>query len=235
MTDQIRVPFLGAAAAAFVGAFLIEVGQQVFLAGTPGEAGRDVLVVTNAAPPGRAMSALAILDVIVLLAIAVILGASIGARRMQARVQGPVTIAASAAVLVAALVATTRAIAELQVMLALFASPPFGTSTYLAIWGGFPRSAALVAVGTILAAKLAFCGLALAAHERFVANRGLVALTATSLVCTAAVAFAWNVVPGLLAAITDRIGAVVVGALAALWAVVTLVGALPAIVRSVRP
>lgn len=187
-----RAPFLVAAASTLGFGFLVEVGQHAVLAGTSAEpvaAADQILVVTNAAPPGRAMSSLAILDVLLLLAILLILAASIGARHAQARVQGPATIAVSAVVLVAALLATARAAAELQVMVALFSSPPFGTSAYLAIWGGFPRGAALAAMACILTCKLAFCGLAVAAHERFVANRGLVALTATSVIATAAVAF----------------------------------------------
>jgi hypothetical protein len=126
------------------------------------------------------------------------------------------------------------AIAEVITMVALFFAFPFGTIAYLAIWGFFPRGGAAALLSSLMFLKLVCAGALVAAHQRFLQNKGLILLMLTSLVATLVVAFLHGLVPGILVSITDGIGAIIVSIVAIIWAVILLIGSVPAVVKAFR-
>ncbi|MFC7483970.1 hypothetical protein ACFQX7_33540 [Luedemannella flava] len=79
-----------------------------------------------------------------------------------------------------------------------------------------------------------FAGTLVAAQQRFIQNKGLVALVFTSLVANVIVAFLHGMVPGILVSITDAVAGIVVAIIAIIWGIVLLIGSIPAIVNAVR-
>jgi hypothetical protein len=126
------------------------------------------------------------------------------------------------------------AIAVLVLMVSLLVAAPFGTLTYLAIFGFFDRAGAGIALSVLMLLKLGFVVVLVLAQPRFLQNLGLVLLVLTSLLATVIVGFLHGIVPRFLVSITDAIAAIAVAVLAVIWAVVLLTGALPAIVRALR-
>ncbi len=71
------------------------------------------------------------------------------------------------------------------------------------------------------------------AHQRFLENRGLILLIATSLLATIIVSFLHGMVPGFLVSVTDLIAALIVVILAAVWVIVSLVFSIIAVIKAV--
>ena len=59
-------------------------------------------------------------------------------------------------------------------------------------------------------------------------------LALTTLLCTVVLEFLHQLVPGILVSITDDLGAVVFAVVALIWALVLLIGSIPAIVKALR-
>jgi hypothetical protein len=85
-----------------------------------------------------------------------------------------------------------------------------------------------------MALKVLFAVLLVLSHPRFLQNKGLVLLIATSLVANVVVAFLHGFVPLVMVSITDALAAIVVGILAAIWAILMLVGSLISIFKAIR-
>jgi hypothetical protein len=73
-----------------------------------------------------------------------------------------------------------------------------------------------------------------AAQQRFIQNKGLVALVITTLVANLVVAFLHGIVPGILVSITDAIAAIVLAIVAIIWGLVLAIGSIPSIVNAIR-
>jgi len=112
--------------------------------------------------------------------------------------------------------------------------PPGRAIAYLALWGFFPRGDAAVVLSLLLVLKLAFAALLILAHHRFLRNKGLVALVLTTLGATIAVAFLHGLVPVIVVSIVDAVAAVVIAIIAIAWALVLLIGSIPAVVKAAR-
>ena len=184
-------------------------------------------------PPGLAIPDLALLDGLLLLTM-VLTALALLREQLVGRVQGIVMLIASILVLIGAVVAAISAFAKLMFMLGLFLAAPFGTIAYLVLFGFFDRPAAVTALGLILFLKLAFCVLLFLAQQRFAQNKGLVIFLILSLVLTLVVGFLHSFVPLPLVSITDALAGLIVSIVAAIWAAVTLVFAVFAIVQAVR-
>jgi hypothetical protein len=251
--ENLRTPFLLAALVLILLVVLVElgsialVGQTTEPAGSLQEAFKPYQGdVTNAQieaarqqledqrPPGMGVPDLALLDAVLLFTTALMAVALLVPERVQGRLQGIVTLVVSIVLLILAVLLAIKAFVLLLVMVALFSAVPFGTLAYLAIWGFFDRTGARVALTLIMGLKLAFVVCLLLAHQRFLQLKSLVLLTVTSLVATVVVSFLHGLVPIILVSITDAIAAIVVCVLAIIWAVVLLVGSLPAIVKALR-
>ncbi|MEU7172397.1 hypothetical protein [Micromonospora tulbaghiae] len=185
-------------------------------------------------PSGRGVGYLALIDVVALWTTGLFCLSLVLPDRMQGRVQGVATLVFSIVLLLASLVLLIVAFVELTVMVSLFLAPPFGTLAYLAVWGFFPVGDAAVLLGLALLLKLVWAGLLLAAQPRFLRNKGLVALALTTLLCTVVLQFLHGLVPVILVSILDDLGAVVFAVVALIWALVLLIGSIPAIVKAIR-
>ncbi|MEU5831170.1 hypothetical protein ACGFKZ_24815 [Micromonospora tulbaghiae] len=185
-------------------------------------------------PSGRGVGYLALIDVVALWTTGLFCLSLVLPDRMQGRVQGVATLVFSIVLLLVSLVLLIVAFVELTVMVSLFLAPPFGTLAYLAVWGFFPVGDAAVLLGLALLLKLVWAGLLLAAQPRFLRNKGLVALALTTLLCTVVLQFLHGLVPVILVSILDDLGAVVFAVVALIWALVLLIGSIPAIVKAIR-
>ena len=82
--------------------------------------------------------------------------------------------------------------------------------------------------------KICFVVCLILANQAFLLSKPLVALIVTSFVATIIVSFLHGLPPGFLVSITDAVAAIVIGIIAVIWAIIVLVGAIGAIVRSLK-
>jgi hypothetical protein len=101
--------------------------------------------------------------------------------RLHGRLQGLSTLIVSLLVLFAALALIFLGIALASVMVTLLLSPPFGTAAYFIDFGHFDRSGAAVTLSLLMMLKLGFAMFLVLAHQRFLENKGLVLIVATTL------------------------------------------------------
>ena len=240
--DRLRIPFFVVALVAMILVVLVEVGSPLLIGGQ--DVGGSLAAQANqlgvavpagaSSPPGRAIAYLALVDGIALFTVALMGVGLIVPRRLHGRLQGVVTLVFAILLIVAAVALLVVAIGELILMLTLLLAVPFGTIAYLIGWGFFPRGQTTVLLSLLMVLKLVFAGALLAAQQRFIQNKGLVALTLTSLLCNVIAAFLQGLVPIILVSILDDVAAIVFAIVGIVWAVVLLIGSIPAIVKAVR-
>ncbi|OKI62418.1 hypothetical protein [Micromonospora sp. CB01531] len=241
---ELRKPFLLLALLAVALVVGLELGAALLAGGgdaggalrdSAGQLGVDLGDVgTVTEPAGRGTGYLALIDVVALWTTGLFSLSLVVPDRIQGRLQGVATLIFGIVLLIVSVVLLIVAFVELTVMVSLFLAAPFGTLAYLAVWGFFPVGDAAVLLGLVLLLKLVWAGLLLLAQPRFLQNKGLVLLALTTLVCTVVLVFLHRLVPGILVSITDDLGALVFAVVAAVWALVLLVGSIPAIVKAVR-
>lgn len=195
-----------------------------------------IVVVTElvSAAPGYGIRYMAILDGLLLFTILLIGAPLLIPERIHGRTQGVVTLIFSLSTLVGAVVMIIIAFKLLTLMVSLFMAIPFGTAIYLDTYSKFPKASAAAILSLTMTFKLAFAVLLILAHQRFIENKGLVTLTLTSLLANVLISFLHGLFPVFLVSITDDIGALIVAVLAAIWALIYLIGSIPAIVKALR-
>jgi hypothetical protein len=229
MLDELRKPFLIIALVLILLVVLIEASSGLLLdLGTPGAAS------LGAKTPGYGISYLGFLDGFVFYITLLIGLALVIPERIQGRVQGCATAIVSFLGCLGAIFAIIMCLIMLIVMVTLLLAPIFGTIAYLAIYGHFDRSGAAVTLSLIMALKIAFVICLVLAHQRFLQNKGLVLIVLTSLVANLVISFLHNFVPILLVSITDAIGAIVIGIIAVIWAIILLIFSIIGIVKAIR-
>jgi hypothetical protein len=239
--DRLRTPFFVVALAAMILVVLVEVGSPFLVGGhdvgatlaSAGPAG-VTLPAGAVSPPGRAIAYLALVDGIALFTVALMGAGLLVPDRLHGRLQGIVTLVFAILLILGAIVLLVVAIGELLLMVTLLLAVPFGTIAYLILWGAFPRGQADVLLSLLMFLKLVFAGALLFAQQRFIQNKGLVALTLTSLLCNVIAAFLQGLVPLILVSILDDVAAIVFAIVGIVWAVVLLIGSIPAIVKAVK-
>jgi hypothetical protein len=224
--ESLRTPLLILAIVLIAVAFLLEAGSRVLLGAS--------LPIPGVTRPGLGIPYLALLDALVLFTAALIGVEVFIPKSLSGRVQGCATGVVSLLVLIAAIGLIFTAIALLILMVGLLLAPIFGTIAYFILFGFFDRTAASVTLGLTMLLKIGFAVCLVLAQQRFLQNRGLVLIIATSLVASVIVSFLQGLVPIFLVSITDDVAAIIVGILAAIWAIVFLVGAIPAILKALR-
>jgi len=203
------------------------------LAPSAGEVSARRAELQDLATPGLGIRALALIDGLLLVPV-VLMGISLVLpHRVHGRVQGAASLVVSIGMLLGAIAAGFAALALVFVMIALLLSVPFGTIAYFIIYGFFDRTAATGTLGVIFSLKLGFCASLVAAHPAFLQNKSLVLMTATSLLASLVVGFLHGLVPLPLVSITDGVAAIVVAVLAAVWALLMLIGSLISVVKAV--
>jgi len=243
--ERLRTPFFICAMVAAGLAVLVELGSTYLVGGGPADPGQLAQQVAGfgvdvpaggqvGQPPGIAIPYLALIDVIVLFTVALMGAGMIVPDRLHGRLQGIITIIAAIILILTALVMLFIAIGKLILMVTLLLAFPFGTIAYLIIWGSFPRGDAAVILSLLMFLKLVFAAMLVAAQQRFIQNKGLVALVITTLVANVVAAFLHGIVPGILVSITDAIAAIVFAIVAIIWGLVLAIGSIPSIVNAVR-
>lgn len=184
--------------------------------------------------PGLAIPYLALLDGLLLFSVLLVGLSLVLPERIHGRVQGLATLLVTLAVILLSLVLIPLALGLLLLMFGLFVAAPFGTLAYLAIWGFFDRDGAALTLSAVMALKVLFAVFLVLSQPRFIQNKGLVLMIATSLVANVVVAFLHGFVPRPMVSITDALAAIVVGIFAVVWAILMLVGALISIVKAIQ-
>jgi hypothetical protein len=223
--ESLRTPFLVIAIALIAVAFLLEGGSRFWVGPTP--------PLPDVAKPGLGIPYLALLDVLVLFTAALIGIEVVAPKSLSGKVQGCATGLVSLLVLLAAIGLIFAAIALLILMISLLLAPIFGTIAYFILFASFDRAGASATLSFTLLLKIGFAVFLVLAQQRFLQNKGLVLLIATSLVASVIVSFLQGLVPGFLVSITDDVAAIVVGILAAIWAIIFLIGAIPSIIKAI--
>ena len=183
--------------------------------------------------PGKAIPSMALLDGLVLYTTTLIGVALIVPERIEGRIQGFISLVVSFLLLLADIVMIIAAFILLLLMVTLLVSPIFGTIAYFALYGSFDTTGARTALSFLMTLKLVFAACLVFAHQRFLQNKGLVLIVLTSLVANIVVAFLQGLMPSFLVSPMDALAAIVIGILAAIWAVVFLVGAIISVVKAV--
>jgi hypothetical protein len=186
------------------------------------------------APPGIGIPYLALVDVIIVFTVGLMGLGMLIPERVQGRLQGVVTLIFAIVLILTALVLLIVAFLKLILMVTLLLAFPFGTIAYLIIWGFFARGEATVILSLLMFLKLVFAAALVAAQQRFIQNKGLVALILTSLVANVVVAFLQGIVPIILVSITDAVAAIILAIVAIIWGIILFVGSLFAIVNALR-
>ncbi|MDI1463788.1 hypothetical protein QEZ54_22645 [Catellatospora sp. KI3] len=238
--DRLRTPFFFVSLVAFGLVVAVETGSS-FLLGlttpaldTATQLGADVPPGAAERPGGLAISYLALIDV-VLLGTAVLMGVAIlASKRLHARAQGVVTLIGAIILIITALVLLFVAIAKLVLMIGLLLAFPFGTIVYLILFGSFPRDEAAVVLSLIMFLKVVGAVCLVLAQQRFLQNKGLVAMIITALLGNVVAVFLHGLVPGILVSITDAIAGIVFAIVGIVWAIILIIGSIPAIIRAAQ-
>ncbi|WP_431267340.1 hypothetical protein [Dankookia sp. P2] len=189
----------------------------------------------NAPRSGIGIPYLAVLDLLLLYTLLLLSLDLLGPlRALIARVQGVATFLLSLLGLLAVVVMIFLALNLIVLMVTLLLALPFGPVAYLAVWGHFKAGAAQKVLAMAMLFKLVGVGLLLFGRPLLLKNLGFVLMIATTLGCTFLLSILVSWPPVLLVSITDAIGAIVIAILAAVWLVVFLVGAIPAMIRALR-
>lgn len=152
--------------------------------------------------------------------------------RLTGRVQGGATLIVCLLLVLACLGAGLAAIGLLSLLIGLLLALPFGPAAYAALgYASFPTAAAGTTLALLMTCKLLSGGALVLAHPRFLENKGLMLLIATSLLATIAVSFLHGFVTGFLVSVADLIAALIAVMLAAIWAVA---GSMFAIIATVK-
>jgi ABC-type multidrug transport system fused ATPase/permease subunit len=209
---------------------LVETGSP-WLIQAPGPGGTGSL---RAPTPGYGIPYLALLDGLLLFTVLLMGSSLVVPERIQGRVQGVATLVVSVLVILGAILLFLATLLVLVLMLSLLLAVPFGTIVYFILYADFDRSGARAALSLLMLLKLGFAGCLVLAHPRFLQNKGLVLLVLTSLLAMIVVSFLHGLVPRFLVSITDAVAGLVHIILAAIWAVVFLVGSIVSIVKALR-
>jgi hypothetical protein len=220
----------------------IEIGSHALTGGAPaatdfaaqaaqlGTSSFDASNVTQ--PPGIGISYLALIDGLLLFVLAMEGLSLIVSQTTAARVQGIVTFIVSLIWIIVSVGLAFVALGLLLLMIGLLLAVPFGTLVYLAKWGFFPVGKSAAILSLILLLKLIWGGALVAANPRFLVVKSLVIWFLLSLVLQVVLSFLQGLLPGVIVSIGDALWALVIAVVAVVWAVITLIGAIPAVVKA---
>lgn len=179
--------------------------------------------------PGLALLDTQLVFTVLLMATPLILPESV-----TGRLQGIATLVASLILLIACVLTAMAAFSLLSLLVGLLITPPIGPTLYATMgYAAFPTTTAAATLGLIMLAKLVSCGVLIMAHPRFLANKGLVLMVATSLLGTLTVSFLHGLPPGFVVSVADLIATLVVAALAAIWALSGLILGTISVIKAV--
>ena len=154
--------------------------------------------------------------------------------RVYGRIQGIVTLIVTLLWVVGAFFTALLALAKLFLMFGLFVAAPFGTIAYLALWGSFPTSQAAAILALLLLLKIVFAVLLILSQPKFLKVTGLVVLLLVSVLLQVILGIIHSFLPGPLVSIGDQFWALITVVVALVWALIMLLGSIPAIINALR-
>lgn len=234
---MVRVLPFSIAAVLFVAAFSVEIGARWF-AGAEAAPQRDVAVsaqrVGDADNPGLAIPAVALIDGLLLVGIALMAMGELSPGTV-ARTGGVTVLIAGLVVIILGVTMALAAFSKLMFMLGLLMAPLFGQAVYMALFGDFARGAANATLGLLMALRIGG-GVALVFWSRSVLKaKGLVLLLLSALLAGVVISFLHGMVPGALASVTDAVAAIVVCVIAIVWGVIEVISGIGSIVKVLLP
>jgi hypothetical protein len=224
MLDSMRKPFLVVSLIAIFLAVLVELGSMAIL-------GPHTPPALGVSPTGKAIPAMAFLDGLIFYATLLITIALLIPERVQAKIQGIITLVFSILLVLGCITVIFIDIALLILMVSLLMAVPFGTIAYMAVWANFDTGGARIALSLIMTLKIVFAACLVLAHQRFLQNKGLVLIIITSLISNLIIAFLHGFVPRFLVSIPDDLAAIVICIFAIIWAVVYLIGGIVSVIK----
>lgn len=223
MFDELRKPFFILALVLIVFAVLVEgAAKWVGFGQSP-----------SAPAAGYGVPSMLLLDSLLIFTVTLMGLALLLPERVQGRIQGLATLIVSLFVLIAAIALIFFSLQLLTLMVSLLLAPIFGTIAYIAGWGGFERGPTAAVLSLAMLLKLGFAICLVLAQQRFLENKGLVLLIATSLLAVLLLSFLHGFVPGFLVSITDMLGALIIAVVTLIWAMIFLIGSIISIVKAV--
>lgn len=244
---NLRRPLFVVAVAVAVVIVLAELGLSIVVANagvaTPGaNVGADLgvqpadatVTTEQSDPPGAGIASLALVDGLLLFTVLMLGLSLIMPLRAYGRIQGIATLIVTFLWILMCLLLALLAFVKLMLMISLFVAAPFGTAAYLVIWGGFPTGSAATVLAVILLLKIVFGIFLVLAQPRFLRVKGLVILVLLSVLLQLVLGFIHGFLPGPVVAIGDQFWAIVIAVVALIWALIMLIGSIPAIVNAVR-
>lgn len=184
-------------------------------------------------PPGLGITALVVVDGLLLVVVGLAALPLLVGNRATGTVQGVASLVAGLVALVGGVLLALAAVTALLLMLGLLLSPPFGTLAYLAAFGFFDTGTAGTVLALVLGLHVAAGVLLVVAHPRFLQHKGLVLLVLTALVLTVVTAFLHGLVPRPLVSVTDAVAAIVSAVAGVVWGVAMLAGGVVSVVKLV--
>jgi hypothetical protein len=256
--DTIRKPFFSAAVVLILLAFLLEIGSSLFLNkfvttlnggaqsissllpddpvirkayNDPDMQQKEAKLASRGKPPGLGIPYLAILDSVLLFTILLTGSGLVLDQAVVANAQGCMSFIIALLSLIAGIAAIFTTLFLVILMVSLLLAVPFGTIAYMIVYGFFDRDGASVVLGLLMALKIAFVVMLILSQQRFIERKGLMLLIGCSLLGNVVISLLQGFPPIFLVSITDGIAAILVALCGAIWWLILLIGAIPAIVK----
>lgn len=183
---------------------------------------------------GWGIPALALIDAQLLFTVGLMAAPLIIPESLTGRIQGVATLIAAIILFIAALLTGIAAFVLLNILIALLTALPFGPVIYAGLgFATFPKIAAATTLAFILGGKLGAVAALVVAHQRFLENKGLMLLVATSLLASVVVSFLHGFLPMFLAAVGDLVATLIVVVMALVWAVAGLIQGAIATIKAI--
>jgi hypothetical protein len=255
MLDSIRKPFLFLAAILILLAVLVEIGATLLIqpprvtraipenirtqlqaTGQLEAAERQLASMPQGErPPGYGVSSLSLIDILYLLTVGLMVLSLVIGQALHARVQGIIGLIVAILVIFAALKQLFAALIELMIRVTLLLAVPFGTIAYMVMYAFFDRTGAATVLGLSWLLKIGAVVCIALAQQRYLKQKGLLLMIATSFLGSIIVSFLHGFPPLFLVSITDPIAAIVCDIIAILWAIVFVIYGIIAVVKALKP
>jgi hypothetical protein len=226
MTALIRKPFLIWSLVLFAAALAIEAGSRIWI-------DPRVVDTANVPTPGLGIPSLAALDLLVVLTVIItmLIGLQVPG---VGRITGIASVIVSFFGCLGSLILLFITIGMLLLMIGLLLAVPFGTAVYMAVYGSFPLGTAGATLAVIVVLKLAGFFCLVLGSEQILKSCLLLLLFACSIGLTVLLSFLHGFPPGVLASITDAIGAIVAFIVAIIWAIIYFVVGIISVIKNLK-
>jgi hypothetical protein len=184
-------------------------------------------------PPAYAAGAMITVDLLLAFTITMMTLPLLIPPKLLAKTQGPASCLIALVNALFSLMTAIKCFAMLMLMVTLLLAIPIGTLVYLLRYGSFELGPSAALLSSALLLKLICAVCLVLAHELFLKNKGLVALTATAILLVLLISFLHGFVPFFLVAIVDALAAIIVAVIAIIWDIIIGIGGLISCIKLV--